>query len=142
MLLQDKRGNKPVAQYVYEIWALGQRVIPQSHAAVNRGAALAQAHAQEACGFRPKIQADPTGLVELLWALLPGSNASGEEVCQRCPDCVDDAEVQALCLTENTGWRNDWSHCQQAAQAVRTLASKQCRRVRLTEVCEFRAGCI
>ena len=31
--------------------------------------------------------------------------------------------------TENTGEAIDWIHCQQAAQTVRTLASKQRRRV-------------
>jgi hypothetical protein len=35
----------------------------------------------------------------------------------------------SLCRAENTGWPNDWFHCHQEAKAVRTLASRQDRRV-------------
>ena len=41
----------------------------------------------------------------------------------------DGYEAVKLCRTQNTGWPNDWFHCQQAAQTVRTLESKQYRRI-------------
>jgi Group II intron, maturase-specific domain len=41
--------------------------------------------------------------------------------------CVDDAQIQALCGTENTCESIDSFHCHQATQTVCTLASKQRR---------------
>jgi hypothetical protein len=89
-------------------------------AAENPGVELTQTHTRAVGGYRQGDQPNPARLVELLWPILPSNPALGVEVCQRHIDRVGDAQVQALCGTKNTGWPNDWFHCHQAAQTVRT----------------------
>ena len=65
---------------------------------------LTQTHTRGLADIARGDQPNPAGLVELLWPILPSSPANGVEVCQCHIDRVGDAEVQALCGTQNTGW--------------------------------------
>jgi group II intron reverse transcriptase/maturase len=86
---------------------------------------LTQAHANTSGGHCPETQPNPPRMVELLWALLSDSDEPNVAVRKCHIGCVDDAKIQALCGTENTGESIDWFRCHQATQTVRTLASKQ-----------------
>src|SRR5208337_5023574 len=75
----------------------------------------------------PETQPNPARMVELLWALLSDSDGPDVAVYKCHIGCVDDAQIQALCGTENTCESIDSFHCHQATQTVCTLASKQRR---------------
>jgi hypothetical protein len=86
-----------------------------------------QTHANTSGGHCPETQPNPPRMVESLWALLSDSDGPDVAVYQCHIGCVDDAQIQALCGTENTCESIDSFHCHQATQTVCTLASKQCR---------------